>query len=132
MSRQVLFIQGGGNGGYEVDASLAASLRAALGKGYDIHYPRMQTDEAKPDFGWPQQIGREISAVKGDVILVAHSLGASLLLKYLSENMAEKEIAGIFLLSTPFWSGDEDWQKGLKLPENFAGKLPKEVPVFFY
>jgi hypothetical protein len=38
MSRQVLFIQGGGNGGYEADAALASSLQEALGKGYDVKY----------------------------------------------------------------------------------------------
>lgn len=30
--KQVLFIQGGGNGGYEADAALTASLQAELGK----------------------------------------------------------------------------------------------------
>ncbi len=29
--KQVLFVQGGGEGGYEVDAKLAASLQKALG-----------------------------------------------------------------------------------------------------
>lgn len=55
-----------------------------------------------------------------------------MILKYLSENPVKKKIAGIFLISTPFWSGNEDWKQGLKLQENFAGKLPKNVPIFFY
>jgi len=55
-----------------------------------------------------------------------------MILKYLSENFVDENIVGIFLISTPFWSGDEDWKKGLKLQENFAEKLPKEIPIFFY
>src|SRR4051812_30249563 len=100
MKKQVLFIQGGGNGGYEADAKLVASLQKALGKDYELNYPRMQTDEAAPDFGWLEQIGREIGKLRNDFILVGHSLGASFLLKYLSENKVSKKAAGIFLIST--------------------------------
>ena len=92
----------------------------------------MQTDEAAPDFGWLKQIGKEIAKLHDGVILVAHSLGASLLLKYLSENEVSKKVAGIFLISTPFWSGKEEWVQGLKLQEDFAENLPKNSRIFFY
>ena len=92
MVKQILFIQGGGNEGYEVDTKLVASLQKALGKDYEINYPQMQSDDAAPDFGWPKQIGKEIDKLREDVILVAHSLGASFLLKYLSENKVSKKI----------------------------------------
>lgn len=128
----MLFIQGGGEEGYEADSKLAASLRTALGEGYEVHYPQMPTDEALPDFGWLKQIGREITAVKGNVILVGHSLGASMILKYLSENEVKKNVKGIFLIATPLWSGNEDWVQGLKLKDNFAETLPRDVPIFFY
>jgi predicted alpha/beta hydrolase family esterase len=55
-----------------------------------------------------------------------------MLLKYLSENEIKKQIDGIFLFSTPFWSGNEDWVKGLKLQKDFAHKLPKDISLFFY
>jgi uncharacterized protein len=132
MKKQALIIQGGGNDGYEADAKLLASLQKALGKDYEISYPRMQTDDAAPDFGWLKQIGKEIDKLRDDFILVAHSLGASLLLKYLSENKVSKKPAGIFLISTAFWSGKEQWVQGLKLQEDFAKSLPKNSPIFFY
>ncbi len=128
---QVLFVQGGGDGGYEVDAKLAASLQEALGTAYHVCYPHMPTEDT-PDFGWGRQIGKEIAAIQGEVILVGHSLGASMLLKYLSEHPISQPIGGIFLLATPFWSGDEEWQKGLALREDFADKLPSGVPIFLY
>lgn len=130
--KQVLFIQGGGEGGYAADAKLAASLQAALGAAYNVRYPQMP-DEDAPDFGWGHQIDKEIAAIKGEVTLVGHSLGASILLKYLAENEVKNQIRGIFLISTPFWGGDENWQyEGLTLQENFAETLPKDVPIFLY
>ena len=132
MSRHVLFIQGGGGKeDYEADAKLVSSLQKALGEAYTVHYPLLP-DESFPDFGRKKQIGKEISLIKDEVILVAHSLGASMLLKYLSENEGEVNVAGIFLIATPFWSGIEDWKQGLKLHEDFPDKLPKDVPVFLY
>jgi predicted alpha/beta hydrolase family esterase len=133
MDKHILFIHGAGDGGYEGDVELVASLRKALGTVYKVHFPKMPTDEA-PYFGsgWPKQIGEEISSIKGAVILAGHSLGASMLLKYLSEKETKKNISGIFLVAPPFWSGNEDWVQPLKLQEDFADNLPKDIPTFFY
>jgi predicted alpha/beta hydrolase family esterase len=128
----ILFIQGGGDNGYEVDEALVSSLREKLGVNYPIHYPRIASDENSPNFGWTEQIGKEISKMNQDFILAGHSFGASMILKYLSENSVTKNIKGIFLLATPFWNGDEEWQNGLKLKDNFADRLPGKVPVFLY
>jgi uncharacterized protein len=132
MNQHVLFIQGGaGKEDYEADAKLVTSLQETLGKRYMVNYPLL-TNESSPDFGRTKQISKEISKIKDRIILVGHSLGASTLLKYLSENEVKKNIAGIFLISTPFWGGDEDWKQGLKLREDFPDKLPKNVPIFLY
>jgi predicted alpha/beta hydrolase family esterase len=55
-----------------------------------------------------------------------------MLLKYLSQEKIKNNIAGIFLIATPLWSGTEDWVQPLKLQEDFSGNLPKDVPAFFY
>lgn len=57
MNKQVIFIQGGGYGGYDEDARLVCSLRTSLGADYNVHYPRMNSDETLPDFEWMRQIG---------------------------------------------------------------------------
>ncbi len=132
MKKHLLFIQGGGDEGYKTDTELVASLQKALGKEYAIHYPELQSDESVSDFGWPQQIREKIAEIKHDVVLAGHSLGASMLLKYVSENAVNKKIKGVFLIATPFWSGNEDWKQGLKLQDDFADKLPDEMPIFFY
>jgi len=132
MKKQVLFIQGGGDDGYEADLSLVASLQKELGDDYEIFYPQMPNDESAPDFGWLKEIKEEIGKLNNDLILVGHSLGASMLLKYLSENTISKKVAGVFLVSTPFWRGKEEWVQGLKLQEDFAVNLPQNIPIFFY
>lgn len=134
MIRHVLFFQGAGKEGYEADAMLVTSLRKALGNTYNVHYPQILPDDAPPDFAaeWLMQTGKEISSIVGEIILAGHSLGASMLLKYLSENKVKKNIAGVFLIAPPFWSGDEDWVQPLKLQKDFPNKLPKDIPFFFY
>jgi predicted alpha/beta hydrolase family esterase len=132
MKKQVLFIQGGGEDGYEADAALAASLQKALGSEYEIYYPEIESDESAPDYGWIQELANKISEAQHNVSIVAHSFGASMTLKYLTENSLQKKITGLFLMATPFWDGNEDWQKGIMLHKNFADKIPKEIPLFLY
>jgi uncharacterized protein len=132
MKKQVLFIHGGGQGAYEEDKKMAASLRDALGATYEVRCPKMP-DEDHPEYeAWKDQIATELAALDGEVILVGHSLGASILLKYLSEENVGKPVAGIFLIAPPYW-GAEDWEVSeYALQENFASKLSKELPMFFY
>jgi serine hydrolase len=132
MMKDVLFVHGGGEGAYEEDKKLAANLRDALGAAYDVRYSKMP-DEDSPEYeAWKFQIAKELAALDGEVLLVGHSLGGSILLKYLSEEKVEKPVAGIFLIAPPYWGAD-DWQVSeYELQENFASKLPEELPMFFY
>lgn len=132
MKKQILFIQGGGEDGYEADQKMVASLQQRLGNSYDIIYPKLPSNEDLPDFGWIKKIGEEINQLQDGAVIVAHSLGASLLLKYLSEQQPAKKIRALFLTGTPFWSGDEKWVQGLKLKADFATTLPKDIPIIFY
>lgn len=132
MNRKILFIHGGGEGGYTEDRNLVSSLKNELDDSYTFHYPQIRSDEALPDFGWTKQILRAIHTLEGELLLIGHSLGASMLLKCIAEHPLDKPIAGIFLLATPFWSGNENWVQGLKLKDNFQEELPENVPLFFY
>lgn len=121
MVKHVLFIQGGGAGAYEEDGKLAAALQDALGSAYQVIYPHMP-NEADPAYtAWKAQIAKELVSLAGKVILVGHSAGGSVLLRYLAEEHVEQPIAGIFIIAAPYW-GAEEWQAG----------LPKGVPLFLY
>jgi uncharacterized protein len=135
MRPQILFIQGGGSGAHNEDGQLVASLEKHLSAAYEVRYPQMPK-ESDPDYQrWRPKIRQELAAVRGKVILVGHSLGGSFLLKYLSEERIETGVAGLFLIATPYWGGD-GWRyegyEGVALPEDFASKLPKGAPIFFY
>ncbi len=129
--RHVLFIHGAGGEAYEEDGNLVKSLREALRPEFEVRYPEMPDGEAPEYRAWGDRIARELSASNGGVILVGHSLGASILLKYLSEERIEKPIAGMFLIATPYW-GTADWEAEYALREDFPATLPEDVPIFLY
>ena len=135
MNKQVLFIHGAGKGAYKEDEKLVASLRQSLGREYEVHYPAMQNED-DPDYEtWKRQIENNLEELDGDVIVVGHSVGASILIKFLAEGDTKK-ISGIFLIAAPFWGGDEGWKyegyEALALPEGHDDQLPSNAPVFFY
>lgn len=85
MANHILFFHGGGERtDYEADAKLVESLRTNLGTTFVIQYPFLEND-GSPDLGRRKQISQLIAASSDKVILVAHSLGASMLLACLSE-----------------------------------------------
>jgi predicted alpha/beta hydrolase family esterase len=128
----VLFVQGGGKGAHSVDAALAASLEQALGDKYEVHFPQMP-DEADPNVkSWKLKISAELSRLHGKVLLVGHSVGGSMLLKYLSEEEVKKPIAGLFLLAAPSWDEDQWNFDDLKLPRNIAEKLACIPRIFLF
>jgi len=132
MSTCVLFIQGGGKGAHTEDKFLADSLKRALGPDYDVRYPRMP-DESNPGVElWGQEISSELSKISGKVILVAHSVGGSILLQYLSDEKFGDSIGGLFVLAAPIWD-DNQWNfDDLKLPRNIAEKLALIPRIYFY
>jgi predicted alpha/beta hydrolase family esterase len=134
MTKQVLFLHGAGDGAYEEDMKLTESLRYALGSEYNVMYSAMsEVDVGYED--WKPHMEELLAEIQGPVILVGHSVGGSMLLKYLSEVKIAKPLAGIFLLAVPFWGGD-GWRyegyEALTLPADLEAKLPKDAKVFMY
>ena len=133
MPKQVLFVQGAGEGAHEADAKLAESLRRELGSAYEVIYPEMRS-EASPQFSqWKLQLETELAKSKEPIILVGHSAGASILMKCLNEINVERPVLGIFLLAAPFWGG-EGWRyegyEALELPK--AGIAELSRIIFLY
>lgn len=132
MKKQVLFIQGGGQGAHEADGELVVYLQNGLGAEYDVLYPKMPNLENPEYEPWKIQARKELAALDGEVMLVGHSLGGSVLLKYLSEKTSEKSIAGLFIFAAPYW-GAKDWQiDEFTLREDFSAKLPQILRIFLY
>lgn len=131
MKKEILFIQGAGEGAYEEDKKLVTSLQDTLGADYEVRDPKMPNEDSPAYKAWKSQIAKELAALNDEMIGVGHSFGASILLKYLSEEDVQQRISGIFLIATPYW-GAEDWQVDeYALREGFAARLP-EAPIFLY
>lgn len=132
MNKQVLFVQGGGDGAHDVDAKLVESLRKALGQGYDIRYPEMP-NESKPDYSsWKLHLIKEITALGDDLILVAHSIGATILINALAQSKPKRVFTGIFLIAAPF-VGEGGWKSEDFIPVKRLGShLPIGVPIYLY
>lgn len=132
MKKQVLFIQGAGEGAYAEDENLAVSLQDALGPEYQVLYPQMPNEKDPEDKAWIAQISKELAAVDGTVILVGHSAGGAVLLKYLLQESVEQPVAGFFLIAIPFWGPEDEEEDTYTLREGFASQLSKGVPIFLY
>ena len=78
--RQVLFIQGAGEGTHdEWDSKLADSLRTELGAGFEIRYPRMPGEDDPSETTWVPAIRHELSTLEGGAVVVGHSVGGTIL-----------------------------------------------------
>ena len=110
MKNQILFIQGGGEGAYEEDKLLAESLRDKLGTLYDVRYPRMPEEDGSTYGQWKERLAKEFAILNRDrgVILAAHSVGGSLLLKYLTEENIKMSLRGLFMVAAPYF-GARNW-----------------------
>ena len=90
-------------------------------------------NEADPNpQSWKKQIASELSRLSGEVILVGHSIGANMLLKYLSEEPVQKPIAGLFLLAAPSWDPDRWNFDDMRLPDDLAAKLGRIPRIVLY
>ena len=135
MSEHVLFIQGAGSGAYDEDKRLAEGLRRTLGPRFEVRYPAMPNEDDAPYEQWRRQIEQELADMPGPVVIAGHSVGASVLMKWLSERKDERAIAGVFLVACPFWGGEGWWYEGyeeLALPPGIAARLPTGMPVYLY
>jgi predicted alpha/beta hydrolase family esterase len=132
MRRQVLFIQGGGEGAHdEWDQKLVDSLARELGPNYEIRYPRMP-EEADPSYSrWKEALGQEFARLPDTAILVGHSIGATILISALAEQPGVAA-GGVFLLAAPF-VGEGGWpSQDIKPMTDLGQRLTTRFPVYFY
>jgi predicted alpha/beta hydrolase family esterase len=133
MTRQILFLQGGGKGVHDAwDDKLVDSLGRELGDAFEIRYPRMP-DEDDPSYArWGPAIRREIAALGDRAIVVGHSVGGTLLIRSLAEQPPGVRLGAIVLVATPF-VGDGGWpDQEFQMPSDLGARLPEGVPVHLF
>jgi len=129
MTRSVLVIHGAGEPrrrGRKV--YWEAMLEQGLGPQYRVQAPRMPEPNNPRYPTWAARIAQLIDDDPSPV-LVGHSFGASVLLKYLTEVAPRPAFAGLFLVATPFWGPDF---AEFALPTDFAARLQDASPIYLY
>jgi pimeloyl-ACP methyl ester carboxylesterase len=131
--RQVLFIQGGGEGTHdEWDDKLVDSLRRELGDGYEIRYPRMAAEDDPSAAVWGPAISDAIAALDDGAIVVGHSVGGALLIQTLVERPPDQALGAIVLIAAPF-AGEGGWPGGeFEMGSDLGALLPAKVPVHLF
>jgi predicted alpha/beta hydrolase family esterase len=131
--RQVLFIQGGGEGTHDAwDDKLVDSLRAGLGAQYEVRYPRMPEDDDPGVETWIPAIRRELAALEDGAVVVGHSIGATLLVYALESAPPNRPLGGIVLLAAPF-VGQGGWHDDdFEFTTETGRRLPVDVPVHVF
>ena len=111
---------------------LARYVEKSLGGEFDVVAPEMPDAESDPRYDlWRDAVAEQLARVDGQVVLVGHSFGGSVLLKYLAEGPPPAPVAGLFLVAVPWW-GPEGWDyEDFAPPADFASRLPR-TPVFLY
>lgn len=133
MARDILFIQGGGADTHDHwDSKLVDSLKQALGQRYWVHYPRMPNEDDPAYASWKTAIAANIDRLGDGLILVAHSIGAMILVNALAAGTPNYSLNGLFLIGTPF-IGEDGWSSKEIVPrKNLGARLPADMPVFLY
>lgn len=131
----VLFVHCAGLQGPEQGSqNLVAYLQGELGEEYKFSLPKLANPEDPTYEEWRRKLDEECEALGGKkVILIGHSFGASVLLKYVTEHDPKVSIEGLFLLASPYWSADEDWDHAsYQLQKNYQERLSNVRKMYLY
>ena len=133
VKKPLLFVQGAGAmSAPDGSGVLARYLESSLGADFAVNAPEMPDAATDPEYpAWRDLIDRQLHRLHVPVLLVGHSFGGSVLLKYLAECSPPVPVAGLFLVSVPWW-GLEGWAyEDYAPPADFGSRLP-EMPLFLY
>ena len=132
VSVDVVFFHGAGTGAYDEDAELAGSLARHLGKDFSVDVPRLPEDDPE-DRPWLHVIEEAIARASAPVVLVGHSVGGYLLLKYLTMQRVTTPVLAICIIAAPFPGADPAWTfDGFVLPGDLDRRLPADAKVLLY
>lgn len=133
MAKQVLFVQGAGEGVHDRwDTKLVASLARELGESYAVRYPRMPGEDDPSYSAWKAALMGEFDSLEDGAILVGHSVGGTILIHALAEQPSKRKLGGLFIIAAPF-IGEGGWPSDdIHDCKDFSERLPPGVPVYLY
>lgn len=133
MRKEIFFVHSAGpQGGQLGSAGLIRSLQESLGSNYMLHHPSMPEPENPRYMEWKMTLQSTFPVGGNKVVIVGHSLGGSVVVKYLTEGLCQVPVAGLFLVGAPYW-GTKGWvMDEFVVDPEFPSKLPDIEHVFIY
>lgn len=129
MDKHILFIHSAGPQGIgEGSSGLIAFLQNEL-KGYVIHSPLMPAPENPKYSAWKEMLTKEFAHLPNGTILVGHSIGGSVLLKYFLEENVPLQIPLLISVAAPFWGMNEQWLLEDFVISNDSSSWNKQIPT---
>ncbi|WP_336921263.1 alpha/beta fold hydrolase [Aquipuribacter sp. SD81] len=127
-TQKVLFVQGAGAATYDEWDARVADLRARLGDGWDVVFPRMPDADDPRHRTWAPAVREELTACGDDVVAVGHSFGGTVLAGVLAEPSAPP-VRLLVLVAAPY-VGEGGWPAwDADLPADAPRGLPRDLPV---
>lgn len=132
MTYQILFIQGAGELTTEQEQVIVDALSSQLGGDFNILLPPIKDADAPTYQAWEDALTANLKKLSGKVILLGHSLGASVILKYFSMEPVPEKVIGMILFGVPYWK-DQNWDVSeYVIADQFVDRLSKLDNVYFY
>ncbi|MCL6505744.1 MAG: alpha/beta fold hydrolase [Bryobacteraceae bacterium] len=133
--RELLFIHGAGGAVDDPEfgsQKLIAFLKRKLARDYRIRAPLMPTPEEPHAIAWLDALDAELFDFPDDGVLVGHSMGGAMILKWIAERKPSFVAAGLVMIACPFW-GEPDWEvEEFYLPDAFADRLSGLKRILLY
>ena len=132
MSYEILLIQGAGNVTTEEEKVIVDALRIQLGDGFTIIYPPMPDADHPSYLAWEAVLTTNLKSLSGKVILLGHSLGASIILKHFSMEPVPDKVIGMILFGVPYWK-NQNWDVSeYVIEDDFVANLSTLDNIYFY
>jgi predicted alpha/beta hydrolase family esterase len=132
MKKNILFMHAAGPKA-EGSGAFIDVLEKELGAHYRVTAPDMPDADAPNYNKWARAFGSAMQSLAGDISLVGHSLGGTIILKYFALNGgAPARIKSLHLVAVPYW-GLADWAvDDFLLPKNYGDAIAGVPKIFLY
>jgi predicted alpha/beta hydrolase family esterase len=133
MTDTVLVVHSSGpQGPGEGSEPLVGRLREELGSDYDVVFPVMPDTEVDPHYEpWRDRLSAELDKLEAKVIVLGHSLGGSVALKYGALVGFDDNVAGLVTAAAPYW-GTSGWEQEWALPERWPEDRMQLPPAVLF
>jgi predicted alpha/beta hydrolase family esterase len=132
MPYEILLIQGAGNVTIADELVIVEQLKRELGDDFTVIYPIMPDADQPSYHTWETVLAANLEKLPVNVILLGHSLGASVILKHFSKHDVPNKVLGMVLFGVPYWK-NQNWDVSeYEIEEELVPNLSKLENVYFY